>query len=52
MVTTRKHLRLHGMLSMTSDMHMCIFNKETSVMVAFVLHVLTRLIFYFQQRVK
>ena len=36
MVTTRKHLRLHGMLSMTSDMHMCIFNKETSEMVAFV----------------
>ena len=42
-----------GTLSVTSDTRMRIFNKETkSVTVAFVLHILTRSIFYFQQRVK
>ena len=42
-----------GTLSVTSDTHMHIFNKETkSVTVAFVLHILACLTLYFQQRVK
>ena len=41
-VMTRARMRWHGTLSVLFDTHMCIFNKQNNVTVAFVWHDLTR----------